>query len=163
MAEKKNPDRDPGTDSPRPGRRAYVITALCAAAVSAVYAAVSGVFALGDTGVVLGYLSNAFTVPGVLLMGMAGLIFVKRRGGFDGVSYSTRYMFNWLVPQFWLDRDERHGKLRSYRDYCEDKRERERGRSDMTRCFLTVGAVFTALGVVCFAAMKILFPGTVLG
>lgn len=162
MAENKSRDRYAGTDSPRTGRRAYVITALCAAAVSAVYAAATGVYAIRDAGVALGYMSNAFTVPGVLLMGMAGLIFVKRRGGFDGVSYSTRYFFNWLVPQFWLNKEERSGKLQGYREYCEGKRERERGRRDMSRCFLIVGAVFTALGVLCLAAMNMMFPGTVL-
>lgn len=158
MAEKKSRD----ADNPRPGRRAYLITALCAAAVSALYVAVKGVYAMSTPGRVLGHLSNAFTVPGVLLMGMAGLIFVKRRGGFDGVSYSTRYMFNWLVPQFWLNKDERSGKLQNYREYCANRREREKGRRDVSRCCLLVGAVFAVLGLACYLAMNLLFPDTVL-
>lgn len=162
MAEKERRDRDAGTKTPRPGLRAYLITALCAAAVSALYVAAKGVYAMSTAGIVLGHLSNAFIVPGVILMGMAGLVFVKRQGGFDGVSYSTRYMFNWLVPQFWLNKEERSGKLQNYREYCEAKREREHSRRNMAACYLTVGGVFTALGVICYAAMALLYPGTVL-
>lgn len=163
MEENKRSKRDAGTDGSDTGRRTYVITFLCAAAVSAVYAAATDIFMIRDVGVILGYLSNAFTVPGVILMGLSGLNFVKRQGGFDAVSYSARYMSSWLLPQFWLNKDERSGKLKSYRDYCEDRRCRERGRRNLSLCFFLVGALFTALGVLCLAAMNTMFPGTVLG
>ena len=163
MEENKRKEKDVGTDSSGTGCRAYVITFLCAAAISAVYAVAAGVFKMRNMGVILGYLSNAFTVPGVLFMGVAGLVFVKRQGGFDAVSYSARYMSCWLLPQFWLNKEERSGKLKSYRDYCEDRRKKERGRRNLSLCFLLVGAVFIALGVLCLVAMNVMFPGTVLG
>ena len=163
MEENKRRERDAGTDGSGTGRRTYVITFLCAAAISAVYAAVTDIFTIRDMGVILGYLSNAFTVPGVLFMGLAGLVFVKRQGGFDAVSYSARYMSCWLLPQFWLNKEERSGKLKSYRDYCEDRRRKEKERRGLSLCFLLVGAVFTALGVLCLVAMNVMFPGTVLG
>ena len=162
MDENKRTERDTGTDGSGTGCRTYAITSLCAAAVSAAYAAAAGVFTIRDMGVILGYLSNAFTVPGVLLMGLSGLNFVKRHGGFDAVSYSARYMSCWLLPQFWLNKEERSGKLQSYRDYCENRRRREKGRRNLSLCFFIVGAVFTALGVLCLAAMNMMFPGTIL-
>lgn len=162
MEENKRKEKDAKAERFGTGCRAYVITFLCAAAMSLVYAVAAGIFTMRDMGVILGYLSNAFTVPGVLFMGLAGLTFVKRQGGFDAVSYSARYMSNWLLPQFWLNREERAGKLKSYRDYCEDRRTREKGRHSLILCFLLVGAVFIALGVLCLAAMNVLFPGTVL-
>ena len=163
MEENKRKEREAGTDGSGTGCRTYVITFLCAAAMTVVYAAAADIFRIRDMGVVLGYLSNAFTVPGVLFMGLAGLSFVKRQGGFDAVSYSARYMSCWLLPQFWLNKEERSGKLKSYRDYCEDRRKKESGRRGMPLCFLIVGAVFTALGVLCLIAMNVMFPGTVLG
>lgn len=163
MEENKRRERDSGADGPDTSRRIYVITFLCAAVMSAAYAAAAGVFSIRDAGVILGYLSNAFTLPGVILLGLSGLAFVKRQGGFDGLSYSARYMSCWLLPQFWLNREERTGKLQSYRDYCEDRRRREKGQRSMSRYFFLVGAVFTALGVLCLVAMNVMFPGTVLG
>ena len=162
MVESNGRERDTGTDGSGTGRKTYVITFLCAAAIAAAYAAAAGVFSMHDAGGILGYLSNAVVVPGVLLMGLSGLNFVKRQGGFDAVSYTARYMSSWLLPQFWLNSEERSGKLKSYRDYCEDKRRREKGRRNMSLCFLLVGAVFTALGVLCLVAMNMMFPGTVL-
>lgn len=163
MEENKRKEKEVGTDGSGKGCKAYVITFLCAAAMSAVYAAAADVFRMRDMGVILGYLSNAFTVPGVLFIGLAGLAFVKRQGGFDAVSYSARYMSCWLLPQFWLNKEERSGKLRSYRDYCEDRRKKEEGRRGLSLCFLLVGAAFTVLGVLCLVAMNVMFPGTVLG
>lgn len=162
MEKNKRKDRDVGADNPGIGHRAYAITVLCAAGVSTAYAAAVGVFTMKDAGVTLGYLSNAFTLPGVLLLGLSGLDFVKRQGGFDGLSYSTRYMSNWLLPQFWLNKEERSGNLQSYRDYCEDRRIREKGQRNMSKCFFLVGAAFTALGIFCLATMNIMFPGTIL-
>ncbi len=163
MEENRDNKRDVGTDSPRAGGRAYGITFLCAAAVSVAYGASKDLFSIGDAGVILGYLSDAFVIPGVLLMGLSALTFVKRQGGFDGMTYCARYMSSWLLPQFWLNREERSGKLQSYRDYCADKRRRERERRSLGRCFFLVGAVFAAVGAVCLVAMKLWFPGTVLG
>lgn len=152
-----------GSYGPRAGRRAYGITFLCAAAVSAVYAAATDLFAIRDAGVILGLLSNAFVIPGVLLIGLSALIFVKRQGGFDGMTYSARYMSSWLLPQFWLNKEERSGRLMSYRDYCADRRRRERERQSFGRCFFLVGIVFALLGALCLAAMNLWFPETVLG
>lgn len=163
MGEGNRNKKDTGTEGSGTGRRTYVITFLCAAAISAVYAAAAGVFSRSDMGVILGYLSNAFALPGVLLMGLSGLNFVKRQGGFDAVSYSARYMSCWLLPQFWLNSEERSGKLKNYRDYCEDRRSRDRGRRDMSLCFLLVGAAFIVLGVLCLITMNMIYPGTVLG
>ena len=140
----------------------YGITLIAASAASLLYAYSVSLFSLRDAGQIMGYLSNSFWIPGILLLGMSGLIFVKRQGGFDGVSYGTRYMFNWLVPQFWLSKDERHGKLQSYREYCENKREREKKSTDLTLCFLIVGAVFTALGLLFLAIMNVRYPDTTL-
>ena len=67
MEENKRKEKDVGTDSSGTGCRTYVITFLCAAAISAVYAVAAGVFKMRNMGVILGYLSNAFTVPGCSL------------------------------------------------------------------------------------------------
>lgn len=162
MENKKRGKKNAGKGSSGTGRRVYAITFLCAAAVSAAYAAAADLFTIRDMGVLLGYLSNTFALPGVLLMGFSGLLFVKRQGGFDAVSYTARYMSCWLLPQFWLNKEERSGKLQSYRDYCESRRRREKETPDVSKCFLLVGALFTALGVLCLAAMNLMFPGTIL-
>lgn len=143
------------------GHRAPLITFACAAALSLVYCFYVGVFNITDAGQIMGLLSNAFTVPGVFFLGFGALSFVKRRGGFDGISYCTRYMFNWLLPQMWLSRDEMTGKrVIGYRDYCESMRERERKKPGHTKCFLVVGAFFLFLGIVFAVIMNICFPGT---
>lgn len=63
-------------------------------------------------------LSDAFTIPGVVLMLCSLLVFVSNQGIFDGISYALRYAVKSLIPGLGGQKQER------YSDYIERKREK---------------------------------------
>lgn len=62
-------------------------------------------------------LSDAFTIPGVIFMLCALLVFVANMGAFEGVSYIFGYAFQMLVPGA-------NRKREKYGDYVERKRQK---------------------------------------
>ena len=137
-----------GKDSSRSALPGVLVTVAVGLAIAAVYALSRDLFSQEDTATVLRYLSDAFVIPGVLLVGVAGLTFVKRQGIFDGLTFGFRYAFNAILPMFWLNADERRGKLANYGDYCLAKREKERNAPSHIARYLTVGGAFLAIGIV---------------
>lgn len=116
----------------------------------------------GDTGKLLGHLSGGFFLPGLLFLCFGGLIFAKRQGTFDGLSYGLRYTFNIFTPMFWLNKEERSGKFQKFADYKETKREKEKSKINLSVPFLIVGAVFFLVGIVLAVITEVSFPGTTL-
>ena len=86
-------------------------------------------------------LSNAFTVPGVLLILFGALIWVTGEGAFAGISYVTGKLFRTLIP-FGRFKDE----YESYYDYVQKKK--EKGRSRGFGVLLIVGGILLAVGIV---------------
>ncbi len=88
-------------------------------------------------------LSDAFTIPGALLMLCAALVFVSNEGAFDGVGYALSYAISFLVPGAAAYRHER------YADYVERKHKKGGVKG---YAFLTItGAAFFAVGLILVA------------
>lgn len=62
-------------------------------------------------------LSDAFTIPGVVLMLCAALIRLSNEGIFDGISYALTYTIKMLIPGSGRTKQER------YADYIQQKKE----------------------------------------
>ncbi len=84
-------------------------------------------------------LADSFIVPGVLITGMGGLIFVSNEGAFDGLAYGVTSFFD-------MFRKEKRNKYRTFYDYKEGKGERNTSFGFMLIC----GLVFLAITVVMY-------------
>ena len=83
-------------------------------------------------------LSDAFLIPGILLVMAGFLISVTNQGALDGISYATGRAFRKLIPG--MDRvDEK------YYDYVERKRQK---RVKGYGFLFVVGGVFLAIAVI---------------
>ncbi len=86
-------------------------------------------------------LCDAFTVPGVLLILAAGLVFVSNNGIFYGLGFALSRAVLFLFPGgMTTKKHERYG------DYVE--RKREKGGIKDYRFLPIVGAAFLAVGVI---------------
>ena len=65
------------------------------------------------------YLSDAFTIPGVLLIMFGGMVWVSNMGALDGLAFSLRFIAYSLIPGKRAQRSE------SYGDYVMRKREKQ--------------------------------------
>ena len=84
-------------------------------------------------------LSDAFFLPGILMVLFGCLLWMSNEGAFDGVGYVVSNAFYWLIPGGRLHHYERYG------DYVERKRsKRVTGYSFL----FWVGVVFVAVGFV---------------
>ncbi len=93
-------------------------------------------------------LCDAFTVPGVLLVFGAGLIFAANKGAFYGVGYGLRTAKEILLPFL------PHEYVK-YRDYIAQKKEKQvKG----YRFIFISGMVFLAVGIVLLIRFNILYP-----
>ncbi len=84
-------------------------------------------------------LSDAFTVPGVILIMFSGIMWVASDGFFDGLGYVFGRAGSMLLPFF-------KKKHQTYYDYKTEKAEKRDKHSFLH--ILIVGAVFTAVAAV---------------
>ena len=84
-------------------------------------------------------LADSFIVPGVLITGMGGLIFVSNEGAFDGLVYGVTSFLD-------IFRKEKRNKYRTFYDYKEGKNEKNMSFGFMLIC----GLVFLAIAVVMY-------------
>lgn len=66
-------------------------------------------------------LCDAFTVPGVIFIMVAALVWICKQGLFEGISYSIRWLFKSLIP-FGRTKKEHE----TYYDYVKEKSGRKR-------------------------------------
>lgn len=140
----------------------FAIVFTVALAFVFLYALHVDIFSLTDAGMILGHLSGGLFISGLIFLCFGGLVFAKRQGTFDGISYGMRYTFNAIVPTFWLNKEERGGKFKKFGDYREAKREKEKKSLNLTIPFLSVGGLFALLGIVFTIIVNVYFPGTML-
>ncbi len=86
-------------------------------------------------------LCDAFTLPGVFLLMISGLIFMSGEGVFDGVSFIVRQGVRTLIPGA-RAREEPE----KYGDYVEQRR--AKGKPKGYACLLLVGIVYLLMGVI---------------
>lgn len=87
-------------------------------------------------------LSDAFTIPGVVILLCGVLVLVANEGAFEGISYTLSYAVRMLIPGL-------HRNPEKYRDYVERRREKG-GVKGYAFLFIT-GAVFSAIAIVFIA------------
>ena len=105
----------------------YLITLLVGFALAAWVAISKGIFAETRPEIIFAILSDAFFVPGVLLFGVGGLIFVSNEGIFDGLTYG-------LVSFIDIFRKDKQNKYRTFFDYKQSKGERDTSFGFMLIC-----------------------------
>ena len=84
-------------------------------------------------------LSDAFSIPGLMFIFLALLLFVSQKGAFTGLGYALRHLARMLLP-FIIKKDL------TYAEYIENKEHRKA--ISMIVCFLLVGAVFLTVGII---------------
>ena len=77
-------------------------------------------FAAAELADKLAILCDAFTIPGVLLLGVGGLSFASREGAMDGLTYALRRAVQMLVPGV-------RQSMQTYGDYVVERRAKEKG------------------------------------
>ena len=82
-------------------------------------------------------LSDAFFVPGVLLIGFGLILFASNEGTFDMLSYGLLSFFNLFR------RDMTKMKYHDYHDYKESKREKRQSFGHL----IIIGLIFIALSI----------------
>ena len=85
-------------------------------------------------------LSNAFTIPGVILIMCWALVFVANEGAFEGISYAVTYAIKFLIPGTGSNKQER------YSGYVE--RRRSKGKTKGFGFLFFVGAAFLVVAIV---------------
>lgn len=124
-------------------RRRVVVTALIGLALGVAVLMTEDIFSAETTLDILRILTDAFTVPGLLLMGAAGLVFGSERGAFDGVGYGLHIAVGHFVPgASSLEKPE------SFYDYVERKREKNKKGSSLAPCLFFTGLAFFLVSLV---------------
>ena len=127
----------------RLSRRARIVTLLLGLAAAAGLALARGVLSAGSPTEVWHILSDACFVPGILLLSVGLLIFASNEGGFDGLTYAVRQLFNRLRNE-----EKRREFPRTFYDYREMKA--AKGKAD---------AAFLLVAGLCITALALIFLG----
>lgn len=122
----------------------YLIAAGVGLAMSAAVLWGCGGFAQPDTRTMYIVLSDAFFVPGIMLVGFGILMFVSYEGFFDSLSYSVRQVFTTVF--FFFRKDERYPQYYDYKMKRAQRRKKPGHAVWITGVgFLLLAGVFTLL------------------
>lgn len=128
--------------------KAYIITAVVGLAMVLMAGSNAGLYReFGLHSAVL-TLANGGAVAGIILLSICALVWVKRQGALDGISYSISVGRHMLLP-FTLKKNE-DGTIdppKKYYDYCQDRRTKEKEEGANLRPIWLVGAVYLGIGV----------------
>lgn len=123
----------------------YIVCSVIAAALCVFILANRNVLAIEEKKVLYQALSDAFCVPGVVMLLFGVLFMIARAGAFDGISYAMKRAVAALIP---LYRD----KAEKYADYKEKKdKKREADKSFGVKPMFITGALFFATSLVFLA------------
>lgn len=112
----------------------YLITIIVGLLIAFWVAFTQGIFEQTDIKLILHILTDSFFVSGVLITGMGGLIFVSNEGSFDGITFAMKSFFA-------IFKKDKKKVYRSYYDYKQSKKDRDRSFGYMLIC----GLVFLAM------------------
>ena len=76
-----------------------------------------GVFRETDQALIVRYLSDAFLIPGVLLMGIGLLSYIKKEGAYDGLGYTFQTMRRAFAMRNYREPIEEGSEDRTYFGY----------------------------------------------
>ena len=86
------------------------------------------------------YLADAFTIPGMMYLCLAVLVFVSKKGAFTGLVYALRHVGRMLLP-FIIRKDLTYAEYLELRD--------QRQGFNVILCFFLVGIAFLIGAAVC--------------
>ena len=112
----------------------YLITIVVGLLIVGYVAYTQGILTHEEPKMIFHTLSNSFFIPGVLIAGMGGLIFVANEGAFDGLTFAMKSFFS-------IFKRDKKNRFTSYYDYKVSKGDRNRGFGFM----LITGLVFLAI------------------
>lgn len=119
----------------------YGIAFICGAAVTVVMIISGKPFSAETTAEKYKILCDAFSIPGLLILLLAMLVWASGQGAFTGLGYLGRYLRRALIPG---------GRTKypheTFYDYLQEKKEKK-GKTSVAFLFI-VGAVFLAVGIV---------------
>ncbi|MBQ8719743.1 MAG: DUF3899 domain-containing protein [Clostridia bacterium] len=119
----------------------YSLTAAVGLLVAFLVAAGQGLFSASSPPILYSILSDAFFIPGILILSAGALVWIASTGFFDSLAYALSAAAHSLLP---FPKAEK----KSYYDY---KCERSKKRSAAPRAFLYTGVAFVALSLLFLA------------
>lgn len=126
----------------------YGVSAVIVTALLFLILSLNGYWNLTEPQDKLRVLCDAFSLPGILLVLMSGLIFASNAGALDGLLYGLRVSVERILPFL------PHKHVR-YRDYLQKRREKKvKGYSFI---FFT-GAAFLTVGLVLLVIFHVKYP-----
>ena len=126
----------------------YGVCAVIATALLFLILQMNGYWKLTEPQDKLRVLCDAFSLPGMLLVLVSGLIFVSNAGAFNGLAYGFRTGVGFLLPFLQL----KHVK---YQEFLE-KRKEKRTKGYGFICF--TGLAFLAVGLILLVIFHVRYP-----
>ena len=118
----------------------YAITFGVAASLTIVVFFMRDLFSQTDINQIYRFISDGFTISGMLFICVWALVFISDEGAFDGIGYALKGAMRVLFPFLGLQ------KYESYKDYRD--RKHEKGKTKGYACIGVVGLVFFLIGIV---------------
>lgn len=118
----------------------YSVTFVLAAAVTLMILFYKDAFQIESLRTLYGVLSDAFFVPGVILMGFGIMVHIAEGGFLDGISYSLRRAALSFIPGGRIKKEE------TYREYKERKND-TRKKTEVISMYV-VGGAFILVSIV---------------
>ena len=116
----------------------YLITFLVCSAFAVAMLFISDAFSQSSLVAWMANLSDAFIVPGLIILCFGALIVSTNGGTFDMLAFGVIKLFDLFK------RDVKKSKYRNFYDYRKEQQEKQRGYNH----FLIVGGFFTIAGIV---------------
>ena len=124
----------------------YVITVAAASASTALIMYLKGIATAESHSEALKIITDAFTVPGIVLMMIAALVWVSRDGFFDGIGYAASRVGNMFLPLV--------GAVNTHESYVDYKERKSKNRAEDFLFLLFVGIGFFLIAMVFYAIYK---------
>ena len=112
----------------------YLIAITCGLLLTCWVLYIKDIFAQTELTMIFHILTDAFFVPGILIVCAGGLVFVSNEGAFDGVTFAMTSFFD-------VFRKKKKNKFTTYYDYKQSKGDRDRSFGFL----LITGSVFLAI------------------
>lgn len=104
----------------------YVFAAAAGLLITLSICLLKGVFRETDAALIVRYLSDAFLIPGVLLMGIGLLSFLRKEGTYDGLGYTFHTMRKAFAMRNYREPIEEGSEDRTYFGYKQKVREKRK-------------------------------------
>ena len=114
----------------------YIIGFLIASAIFFVTIGLRNIYEITDQKLIFRFLSDGFSVPGVMFISLYLLIWFSNLGSLDGIGYAMKHLISMLIPFI-------QKKHETYSQYIETKKP-----ANGFGFLLVIGLVFLAAGVV---------------